>query len=92
VHDNLGCELEQDKLEQAQGKSEGCPVVSVLHDFQRIPVEVNLAIKEHIMEGLHRNLIGTSVLELVGLILEGKVVLDRAAWNSGLFILTRTEG
>jgi hypothetical protein len=66
--------------------------VSVFHYLQTIPVEVNLAIKVHIVECLHGDLVGSSVLELVGLILERKVVFNRAAWNSGLFVLAGTEG
>jgi hypothetical protein len=65
--------------------------MSVFHNLEAVPIEVNVAIKVHVMESLHWNLIASSVLELVGLIFEGKVVFDRAAWNSGLFILARTE-
>lgn len=92
MHDNLRCKLEEDKLEQAQCEPEGCPVMSVLHNFQRIPIEVNITIKVHIMECLHWDLIGSAVFELVGLVLEGKVMFDGAAWNGGLFILAGTEG
>lgn len=66
--------------------------MSVFHDLQRISVEVNLAIKVHIVERLHWDLIGSSVLELVGLILEGKVVFYRAPGDCGLLVLARTEG
>jgi hypothetical protein len=65
--------------------------MSVFHNLEAVPIEVNVAIKVHVMESLHWNLVASSVLELVGLILEGKVVFDRAAWNSGLFIFARTE-
>jgi hypothetical protein len=44
------------------------------------------------MECLHWDLIGSAVFELVGLVLEGKVMFDGAAWNGGLFILAGTEG
>lgn len=91
MHDNLRRKLEEDKLEQAQCEPERCPVMSVFHYFQAIPIKVNLAIKVHVVKCLHWNLIASSVLELVGLVLEGKIVFDRAAWNSGLFILARTE-
>lgn len=65
--------------------------MSVFHDLEAVPIEVNVTIKVHVMKSLHWNLVASSVLELVGLILEGKVVFDRAAWNSGFFILARTE-
>jgi hypothetical protein len=92
MHDDLGSKLEEDEFKQAQGESEGCPVMSVLHDFQRISIEVNLTIKVHVVECFHWNLAGSSVLELVGIILEGQVMFDGATWNRGLFILARTEG
>ena len=66
--------------------------MSVFHYLQTVPVKVNVAIKVHIMECLHWDLVSTSVLELVGLLLECKVVFDGAARNSGLFGLARTEG
>jgi hypothetical protein len=66
--------------------------MSVFHYFQAIPIEVNLAIKVHVVECLHWDLVPSTVLEFVGLILECKIVFDRAAWNSGLFILAGTEG
>jgi hypothetical protein len=91
VHNDLGCKLEEDKFEQAQGESEGRPVVSVLHHLQRVSVEVNIAIKVHIVECLHWDLVGSSILELVGFILEGEVVFDWTTWNCGLFILAGTE-
>jgi len=65
--------------------------MSVFHYLQRIAIEVNLAIEVHIVEGLHGNLAGASVLELVGFVLEGQVVFDRATRERGLFVLARTE-
>lgn len=65
--------------------------MSVFHNLEAVPIEVNVAIEVHVMESLHWNLVASSVLELVCLILEGKVVFDRAARKSGLFILARTE-
>ncbi len=65
--------------------------MSVFHNLEAVPIEVNVAIKVHVMESLHWNLVASSVLELVGLILEGKIVFDRAGRESGFFILARTE-
>ncbi len=65
--------------------------MSVFHNLEAVPIEINVAIKVHVMESLHWNLVASSIFEFVGLMLEGKVVFDRAAWNSGFFILSRTE-
>lgn len=92
MHDNLRHKLEEEKLEQAHCEPEACPVMSIFHNLQTVPVEVNIAIKVHVMERLHWDFVPASVLELIGLFLECKVVFDRAAWNSGLFGLARTEG
>jgi hypothetical protein len=66
--------------------------MSIFHDFQTIAIEVHLTVKVHIVEGLHWNLVPASILELIGLILECKVVFDGAAWNCDFFSLAGTEG
>ena len=80
VHDNFGCEDEKDIFEQGHGKLEACPVMSVLHDFQAVPIEVHIASKIHGVESLQGNFVGASVFELIGLIFESKVILYRATW------------
>jgi hypothetical protein len=92
VHDNLRRKLEENKLEQAQREPEACPVMSIFHHLQTVTIEVNIAIEVHIVECLHWNLVSAPILELIGLILECKIVFDGTAWNSGLFSLARTEG
>lgn len=91
VHDDFRCELEEDKFEQAQGKCEACPIMSVFQNLQTIAIELDVSIKVHVVESLHGDLVCASVLELVGLILECKVVLDRAPGVSGFLVLARTE-
>jgi hypothetical protein len=92
VHNNLGREVEEDEFEQADGKSEAGPIMSVLQNLQTIAIELDVAIKVHVVESLHRNLVPTAVFNLVGFILEGEIVLDRTSRKSGLFILARSEG
>jgi hypothetical protein len=65
--------------------------MSVLQDLQTIAVEFNLAIEIHVVESLHRDFIPSAVLNLIRLILEGKVMLDWAAGESGLFVLARSK-
>jgi hypothetical protein len=91
VHDDLWCKLEKDELEQAQGESEAGPVVSVFKNLQSIAIEVNLAIKVHVVECLHGNLVAPAILGLIRSILEGKVVLNWAARERCLLGLARAE-
>lgn len=79
-------------LEQRQSKSEACPIVPVLQNFQAVAIEVDLAIKEHTIEGLIRNLVVSAILGLILGILECEVVLNWAAWELGLLVLAGTEG
>jgi len=92
MHDNLRGETEEDEFEKAEGESEGCPIMSVLHDLQTVPVEVNVAIEVHVVEGLQWDLVLPAVSNPIGLILEGQVMFDRAPWISGLFVLAGGEG
>jgi hypothetical protein len=87
VHDDLWCELEENELEQAGGEAEAGPVGSVLHDLKAVAVELDIAVKVQVVEGLHWDLVAATILQPVGLVLEGKVVLDRAAGVLDLLIL-----
>ena len=87
MHDDLWSELEEDELEQADSEAEVGPVGSVFEDLETVAVELNIAVKVHVVEGLHWDLALAAVLELVGLVLEGEVVLNWASWESGLLVL-----
>lgn len=91
VHDDLWSKLEQDKLEQADGESEVDPVGSVLENLETVAVELNIAVKVHVVEGLHWDLVPSAVLEFVGLVFESEVVLDWASWKSDLLVLARAH-
>lgn len=91
VHDDLWCEAKEDMLEEADGKSEACPVMLVLHDVQAVAVELDLAIEVLLLERLEGNLVPAAVLDPVLLALEGKVVLDWSAGKLGLLVLAGSE-
>lgn len=91
MHDNFWCKVEEDIFEKTNCEFEACPVVSVLENLESVAVEINLAIKIHIVKGFHRNLVLSAVLYLVGLVLEGKIMLDWTSWVLGLLILAWRE-
>lgn len=91
VHDNLWSKLEEDELEQADGEPEADPVGSVLENLEAVAVELNIAIEVHVVKGLHWDLALSTVLELVGLVLKGEVVLDWASWKLDLLVLARAH-
>lgn len=65
--------------------------MSVLKNLESITVEVNVSIKVHVVKGLHGNLVLSTVFNLVGFILEGKIMFDWASGILGLFILAWRE-
>jgi len=91
MHNNFWCKAEENKLEQAQREPETSPVMSVFHNLQSIPIEINISIKIHVVESFHWDLVLSAVFDLIGFILEGKVVFDWAAWKLGFLIFARTE-
>lgn len=91
MHDNLGGKAEEDKLEETDSKSEACPVMSVFQHLETVTIHVNLAIKVHVIESLHGDLVSSTVLELIGRVLEGKVVLNWAAGKLDLLVLAGDE-
>lgn len=91
VHDDLWCELEEDKLEKADGESEASPIGSVLEDLQAVTIEFDIAIEVLVVESLHRDLRLSTIPQSIGLVLEGKVMLDWAPGQSNLLISARAE-
>lgn len=92
VHDNLGHHAKQEELDKANGKAEANPVVALLHDLKAVTLEVNIAVKVHFVESLHRNLVGATVLGTIGLLLEFEVVLDTTVGKANLLILAGADG
>ena len=70
MHDDLGNEVKEyvseelssvnvytlslKKMTYLLGETEGSPIMPVLHNLKHVPLEINLSIKEFIMELLHR--------------------------------------
>lgn len=92
VHDDLGNHVEEKILAEADGEAEAGPVMPILQNLEGIAVEVDISVEVHLVEGLYGNLAFATVLELVGLVFESEVVLDRSAGISGLLILSGTDG
>lgn len=91
MHDHLWEGLEEEELDQADGEAEAGPVVTVLEDLQAVAIEVDVAVKVHLLERLHSNLVLAMVLGLVCGLLEGEVMLDRAAGELDLLRLPGGE-
>lgn len=66
--------------------------MSVLEHLQCIAIEVDFTIEKQGLESLHGDLVVSAILGLICGILEGKVVLDRAAREGDFLSLARTEG
>lgn len=92
VHDNFGDEAGEEELDQADGEAEASPVMAVLENLEGVAVELDIAVKVHLLEGLHGDLVLAIVLGLVLGVLEGQVVLNRAAGKLGLLVLPRGIG
>lgn len=92
VHDDLGNHVEEEILAKTDGEAEAGPVMPILQNLEGVAVEVDVSVEVHLVEGLYGDLALATVLELVGLILEGQVVLDRSAGISSLLILSGTDG
>lgn len=91
MHDNLWCEVEEDVLEEANGESEAGPVCAVLKDIQAVTIEFNVAVKVHVVEALHWDSGLAMVLQPIGLVLKGEVVLDWAARQPDFLVAARAE-
>lgn len=92
MHDDLGNHAEEEVLDQANGEAEVGPVMAELHDLEAVSVKVDVAVKVHLVEGLHGHLVLAMVLGLVLGLLEGEVVLDALARVLCLFVFARADG
>lgn len=87
VHDNLRHHASKEEPEERQSEAEVGPVVTVLHDLESVAVEVDIAVKVLLVEGLHGNLAAAVVLGAVGLLVELEVVLNGGARVASLLVL-----
>lgn len=91
MHDNLRNHAKEEELDEANGEAEAGPVVAVLHNLEAVTLKVNITIEVHLVEGLHGDLVATTVLEAVGVLLELEVVLDTTVRKANLLILARAD-
>jgi CDGSH-type Zn-finger protein len=66
--------------------------MTVFHNLEAVTLEVDIAVKVHLVEGLHGDLVVATVLDTVGLLLEVEVVLDTTVRKANLVILARADG
>lgn len=92
MHDDLGDHAKEEELDEANGEAEASPVMAVLHDLEAVTLEVDFAVKVHLVEGLHGDLVVAAVLEAVRLLLEVEVELDRATRQTDLLGLAGADG
>ena len=92
VHDGIRQEDKEEELDQANGEVEVGPVMTVLEDLESIALEVNIAVKVLLVEGLHGDLGLATVLVLVLLLLEVEVVLDTLVGKLDLVIFAGGDG
>ena len=89
MHDDLGDHPKKEVLKERGGESKVGPVMSLLKNVQSIALEVNLAIKVELVEGLHGDLVVTLVLGSEISVLELEVMLDTKVRELGLVADTR---
>jgi hypothetical protein len=92
VHDNLGNHAKEEELDESNGETEAGPVMTVLHGLEAVTLEVDIAVKVHLVEGLHGDLVVATVLDTVGLLLEVEVELDTTVRKADLVVLARADG
>lgn len=82
MHDHFGDEAGEEEPVEAEGEAEVGPIVSVLKGLEHVAVDLDLVVKVHLVESLHRDRRSPSVLLLIGIALESQVVLD---WSARVF-------
>ena len=91
MHNDLWYHASNKIPHETDGEPEASPVVSVFQDLKSVTLEINLAIKVHIVKCLHWYLIGSMIFGLIGGILERQVVLHWPPWKLHFFIPPRAE-
>lgn len=89
VHDNLRHHSEKEEFEQTKSKAKVCPVMTILHDFEAVAFEIDLAIKVHLMKCFHWNPVFARIFYPVALIMEMEIVLYGSTRIPSFLVLTR---
>lgn len=88
MHEHFRHHTSQEEAEKTNGKPEICPVMSILHHFQCIALEVHGAIEVHLVESLHGDLGFAMVFGPVLFAVELEVMFHWSSGKSGLFVLS----
>lgn len=88
MHDDLRHHPSQEKPKQTERKFPIGPIMSILHDLQRIAFEVDLLIEVHLMKCFHWDLAFAMVPCSILLIVEMQIVFDRPTRVPCLLVLT----
>ena len=92
MHDDLGNHFEKEVCAEANGEAEARPVMPVFQNLKTVAIEFDIPIEIQFVKGLDWNLVLAVVLGLVGLLLEGEVVLDGSTGILGFLILSGRHG
>lgn len=87
VEDDIGNEVEKNVAEVVHSELEARPVVALLHNIEDVTVDVNLAVKVGVVEGLHGHLLVLPLLTELG-VLDGVVLAQGAVGKSSLLVDT----
>ena len=77
MHDHFWYHASKEEPKQAQREPEVRPVVPVLHNIQRITVEVDVTVEVHLVERLHGNLAPAAVFGAIRVFMEIEIMLNR---------------
>lgn len=91
MHNDFGNEGQNEIFAEGDRELEADPVVSVFQGLKAVALEVHLAVEVLFVERLHWDLALSMIFGLIGLVLEGEVVLDRAARILDFLILSRAH-
>jgi hypothetical protein len=89
VHNHFRHHSSKEEPEEREGKAEAGPIVAVFHNLKTVTVELDVSVKVHLVECLHRNPVPATVFEPVALVLEREIVLNRCTRVASLLVDTR---
>lgn len=87
MHNQLRNHAQQEVTEESNGEVEVGPVVTHLQNLKAVSLEVDIAVKELLLERLQGNLVLSIVGVAVLLLVELEVVLNGLAGELGLVVL-----
>lgn len=92
MHNDLRDHPHQEKSEETQGKFPIRPVMPVFHNLQSIALEVDLSVKIHLMERLHRDLDLAMIPRSILLVVKMQIVFHGTTRVSCFFVLPWRNG